>query len=160
MIVFISNFVSPHTIPLCNEIVKQYKGDFYFIETRKMTSERSGLGYDKYRDLSFVISHEEFCLKRTYYQCLIDEAEAVLVSFGSIDINLLNERINKNRLCLLMSERLFKKGIAKIVDYRLWKNIYFFRIHILPYFRYAVKFIREPELLDIQINIDMLQLSA
>ena len=40
------------------------------------------------------------------------------------------------------------------------KNIYFFRIHILPYFRYAVKFIREPELLDIQINIDMLQLSA
>ena len=36
----------------------------------------------------------------------------------------------------------------------------FFRIHILPYFRYAVKFIREPELLDIQINIDMLQLSA
>ena len=145
MIVFISNFVSPHTIPLFNEIVKQYKGDFYFIETRKMTSERSGLGYDKYRDLSFVISHEEFCLKRTYYQCLIDEAEAVLVSFGSIDINLLNERINKNRLCLLMSERLFKKGIAKIVDYRLWKNIYFFKsvyhrnVHLLCMGAYVAK---------------------
>ena len=98
MILFISNFVSPHTIPLCNEIVKQYKGDFYFIETRKMTSERSGLGYDKYRDLSFVVSHEEFCLKRTYYQSLIDEAEAVIVSFGSIDINLLNEQYIRSRL--------------------------------------------------------------
>ncbi|KJJ73021.1 glycosyltransferase [Enterocloster citroniae] len=145
MILFISNFVSPHTIPLCNEIVKQYKGDFYFIETRKMTSERSGLGYDKYRDLSFVVSHEEFCLKRTYYQSLIDEAEAVIVSFGSIDINLLNERINKNRLCLLMSERLFKKGIAKIVDYRLWKNILFFKsvyhrnVHLLCMGAYVAK---------------------
>lgn len=44
-----------------------------------------------------------------------------------------------------MSERLFKKGIAKIVDYRLWKNIYFFKsvyhrnVHLLCMGAYVAK---------------------
>lgn len=145
MIIFISNFVSPHTIPLCNEIAKQYKEDFYFIETIKMTNERSGLGYDKYRDLPFVVPYDEFCLNQIYYQRLINKAEVVLASFGSIDISMIKERIKKNRLCLLLSERLFKKGIAKIIDYRLWKNICFFKsiynknVHLLCMGAYVAK---------------------
>ena len=60
MIVFVTNFVSPHTIPLAEKLYERTSGDFLFIETWKMSSERASLGYDKERNKPFVVSYEKY----------------------------------------------------------------------------------------------------
>lgn len=125
MIVFISNFVSPHVIPLCDELYRQSRGQFKFIETRQMSIERQNLGYKQLRDRKFVITYEEFSKDKESYQEEINKAGVVMASFGSIDNNLLMDRVRNDKLTFLLSERMFKKGILKLAQPRFWKNLFF-----------------------------------
>lgn len=125
MVIFISNFVSPHTIPFSEELYNSIGDDFLFIETRQMTAERSSLGYDKMRNKSFVVSYKQFISDKKKYQDLIDAADTVLASYGSIETSLLEGRIINDKQTFLMSERLFKKGILKLADPKLWKTVLF-----------------------------------
>lgn len=125
MVIFISNFVSPHTIPFSEELYKRLGNKFLFIESRQMSAERSSLGYDKLRNKPFVVSYSQFSTNRDTYQELIDCADTVLASFGSIDTSLLENRIATNKQTFLMSERLFKKGILKLADPKFWKTVLF-----------------------------------
>lgn len=127
MIIFLSNFVSPHTIPLCEQLYRQLKEEFVFIETKPMTGERQSLGYSSLQSKPFVVSYECFSKNDVKYQEVIDSADVVLASFGSIDTTLLNERILNNKLTFLMSERLFKKGVFKILDPKFWKTLLFIK---------------------------------
>lgn len=125
MIVFISNFVSPHIIPLCDELHVQSDNQFMFIETKQMSNERRSLGYIELRNRSYVISFEEYAKRHAEYQTAIDNADVVMASFGSIDNRLLKSRVRNNQLTFLLSERMFKKGIFKLADPRFWKNVAF-----------------------------------
>lgn len=125
MIVFVSNFVSPHVIPLCDELSISTKCTFLFIETRSMSMERRNLGYNQLRNRKYVISYEEYFNNRIKYQKVIDEAEVVLASFCSIDNSILLGRVSSNKLTFLLSERIFKKGVLKLIDPRFWNNLYF-----------------------------------
>ena len=127
MVIFISNFVSPHTIPFSEELYALLGEQFFFIETRAMSAERSSLGYDKLRQKPFVVDFEHFQMQKEQYMALIDNADVVLASLGSIDISLLEGRIVNNRQTFLMSERLFKKGWLKFADPKLWKTMRFIR---------------------------------
>lgn len=125
MIIFISNFVSPHTIPLSEYLYEKLGERFLFIETMKMTSERQSLGYSHLQSQPFVVCFEKYNSNRENYLKLIDSADTVIASYGSIDASLLSNRISKNKLTFLMSERLFKKGILKLADPKFWKALYF-----------------------------------
>lgn len=125
MVIFISNFVSPHTIPFSEELYNILGENFLFIETRQMTAERSSLGYDKLRSKPFVVSYKRFNLEKKKYQDLIGAADTVLASYGSIDTALLEGRIANDKQTFLLSERLFKKGILKLADPKLWKTVLF-----------------------------------
>lgn len=125
MVIFISNFVSPHTIPFSEELYKELGNQFLFIESGQMSAERSSLGYDKLSSKPFVVSYNQFISNRDNYQDLIDTADTVLASFGSIDTALLEKRVESNRQTFLMSERLFKKGFLKLADPKFWKTVLF-----------------------------------
>lgn len=125
MVIFISNFVSPHTIPFSEELYKRLGNKFLFIESRQMSAERSSLGYDKLRNKPFVVSYSQFSTNRDTYQEFIDCADMVLASYGSIDTSLLENRIATNKQTFLMSERLFKKGILKLADPKFWQTVLF-----------------------------------
>lgn len=125
MIVFISNFVSPHTIPLSEYIYESLGNEFLFIETKRMTEERMSLGYSNLQSKPFVVCFDKYDSAKDKYQDIIDNADAVLASFGSIDNSLLSARIRNNRLTFLMSERILKKGVLKLADPKFWKTVLF-----------------------------------
>ena len=125
MIVFVTNFVSPHTIPLAEKLYERTGGDFLYIETWKMSSERASLGYDKERNKPFVVSYDKYISKKDFYQDVINKANVVFASLGSIDLNILRQRAIDNRMTFLMSERLFKKGFLKLLDIKFWRTIKF-----------------------------------
>lgn len=145
MIVFVSNFVSPHVIPLCDELYASTKSALLFIETRVMSEERRNLGYNQLRNRKYVIKCEEYINNPIKYRKIIDEAEVVLASFLSIDNSLLFDRVSSNKLTFLLSERIFKKGILKLIDPRFWSNLYFLskirnkKFHLLCMGAYVAK---------------------
>lgn len=125
MLVFVSNVVSPHTIPLSVELNNKLKGEFMFIETRMMAEVRKKMGYNSLSSLPFVVPYDQYIHDTTHYKAIIDNAEVVLASYGSIDNSLLENRVTENKLTFLLSERLFKKGILKLFDPKLWRTIYY-----------------------------------
>lgn len=127
MIVFISNFVSPHTIPLCEALYHRLGDRFLFIETMHMTAERMSLGYSHLQSKPFVVGVDKYENNKAKYQSIINNADTVLVSYGSIDTSILAKRISDNKLTLLMSERLFKKGVFKLADPKFWKSLCFIK---------------------------------
>ncbi|MFR2030627.1 MAG: hypothetical protein ACLS3M_03920 [Collinsella sp.] len=55
-IVFLSNFLNHHQLPICNELMKQVDGSFRFIATTPVPEERLRMGYSDYNDShSFVV---------------------------------------------------------------------------------------------------------
>lgn len=125
MIVFVSNFASPHSIPLAEELYSSIGDKFIFIETKEITSERINLGYDTLSNKPFVIKYNQFTACRQKYISLIQEADTVLVSYGSIDTALIDARIKNDKLTFLMSERIFKKGLIKLFDPKFLKTLLF-----------------------------------
>lgn len=126
MMIFLSNFVSPHVMPLCDELYRQSGGQFKFIETRRISQERQNLGYAQLRNRDYVVAFDDYSDNKTKYQREINDADVVMASFGSIDNELLLDRAKNNRLTFLLSERIFKKGVFKLADPRFWKNLLFF----------------------------------
>lgn len=125
MVVFVSNFASPHTIPFCESLIERGI-DVLFIETMRMTDERKSLNYQTFSERSFVINFDRFSNNVQEYKQIILNATTVIASYGSIDIDLLSERIRKNKLTFFMSERLLKRGVLKLLDPRLWRSILLF----------------------------------
>ena len=145
MIIFVSNFVSPHTIPLCEQLYYHRGNDFLFIETKRITLERQNLGYSELQSKPFVVSYKKYIDNTKYYNGLIDSADIVMASFGSVDSSLLNCRLRNNKLTFVMSERLFKKGLIKIFDPKFWRTFLFLyryrkkNIHLLCMGAYVSK---------------------
>lgn len=125
MIVFLSNVASPHSIPLCKAII-DIGIELLFIETSKLIKARSGMGYEAFSNYDFVVSADKFYKNEAYYTEIIDKADVLLFSFGSVSEKYLTKRIQNNLPVYLLSERLFKKGFLKLFDPKLWKSIKFF----------------------------------
>ncbi len=101
-IVFVSNTLNHHQIPLCR-ILRDKCSTFFFIETEP----GDGTGYQKRINADFVVPYYNSAYKK---QCedLILQADAVI--FGSCPNELIALRMQQNKLSFLYSERVFKKG--------------------------------------------------
>ena len=126
-IVFVTNFASLHTIPLAEEIALQCDGDFLYIETKELSEERRNLGYDRLSTRPYIVNYRSFSQRSVYYKEIINNAETVIASYGSIDNSLLQKRLRADKCTLLMAERLFKKGILKLLDPKFWKTLLFIK---------------------------------
>lgn len=124
-LVFLTNFASPHTIPIADELHILYGDGFMYIESRQLSKERRDLGYNSYSNRPYVISYSRFINNQEHYRQIINKSDALIASFGSIDNALLNDRLAQDKVTLLMTERLFKKGVLKLVDPKFWKTLKF-----------------------------------
>ncbi|MBE6532855.1 MAG: glycosyltransferase [Ruminococcaceae bacterium] len=133
MIAFVVSFVSPHTLPLGRELAKYQ--DVVFINTMPLTEERKRMGYDVGDEKVNICSYNDDPVK---CQKIIDTSECVIYA-GSFGFNMLKNRLKKDKLTLIMHERIFKKGVIKLLDPRTWelldfchrvqsKNVYFLSI--------------------------------
>lgn len=116
-IVFVSNFLNHHQIPLCEEIISNVD-DFYFIATDNGGSQ----GYQKTETRDYLIDYNT---EKSRAESEIMSADAVI--FGACPDSLVELRMRENKLSFIYSERIFKKGIWHCLiprNYRMLKKRY------------------------------------
>ena len=105
MLVYISTFVSPHTLPLGIALSNHYQ-KVVFINTAELTQERKQMGYaveDPRVEIRNLSEDREGCLQ------LILDARDVILAGARFD--LITQRIYAGKQVFLAHERIFKKGI-------------------------------------------------
>lgn len=112
-IVYVSNFLNHHSVPLCEEFIK-YTDDFAFITTDMNYSQ----GYQQPIEKPYVVFSEKEPKRAAD---LIMEADAVI--FGACPVSLMEERVGANKLSFLYTERYFKKGTLRRFVPRIHKSI-------------------------------------
>ena len=107
-VVFVSNFLNHHQLPICLEFVKKTNDNFCFIATKELSEERLKLGYvDINKQYPWII--------RTYdSQEELDKAKRVIldadvVITGSAPEELIKPRLKAKKLTFRYSERVYKK---------------------------------------------------
>lgn len=100
-IVFVSNFLNHHQIPLCEEL-KAKVDEFYFIATDNGNNQ----GYQRSEIRDYMIDYNKDTIRA---KSEIISADAVI--FGACPDKLVELRMRENKLSFIYSERIFKKGV-------------------------------------------------
>lgn len=107
-VVFISNFLNHHQLPLCNEFVTRLDGSFKFIATTPIPEERLQMGYGDINDkYPFVV--KAYKGETNEIAKLINDAH-VVINAGAPSLPSLIKRIHSNKLTFVYAERLLKDG--------------------------------------------------
>lgn len=114
-IVFVSNYINHHQIPVSDELFLLTKGSYAFIQTEPMEEERVNMGWDinsmKKPYVHLLYEDEEYCRK------LILEADCVIFG-GTEKEGLIIPRLEENKFTIQYSERLYKEGRWKFITPR------------------------------------------
>lgn len=112
-IIFLSNCLNHHQLPVCLEFEKMFGTSFKFIATTKISDARLKLGYDdmnhKYK---FVVRAYENSESLQKAKKLCDEADIVIT--GSAPEWYLKRRKKENKLIFRYAERPLKRGLEPI----------------------------------------------
>jgi glycosyltransferase involved in cell wall biosynthesis len=141
-IVFLSNFLNHHQLPICNEFMKQVDGSFRFIATTPVPEERLRMGYSDYNDShSFVV--KAFDGENDEISRLISDAD-IVISAGAPSLSSLVKRIRSDKLTFVYAERLLKDGDQllknplRLLKYKwLFSRFRFNNLHLLCASSYA-----------------------
>ena len=122
-IALISNFLNHHQLPFCLEMCSKKNVEFYFIATKPISKERLELGYeDMNSKYSFVIETYKSEIEKNRAIGYVNECDAVII--GSAPEEYIKRRLIENKLTFRYSERIFKKGLWRIIDPRVIKYLY------------------------------------
>jgi len=120
-IVFVSNYINHHQIPVSDCLYELSGGRYTFIQTEPMEEERVKMGWDvNSKDkayVRFMYEEKEACEK------LILDADCVIFG-GCEDESIIRPRLLKGRFTIRYSERLYKEGRWKFVSPRGLKKKY------------------------------------
>lgn len=122
-VVFISNYFNHHQKYLSEELNNLTKGNYYFIETEPMESERLNMGWGVNEKPCYVKQNYINEKSKSDCQSLIDNADVVII--GSAPEYLIEERKKQGKLIFRYSERILKKSEPikyPIRYYRFHKN--------------------------------------
>ena len=133
MLVLITTFVSPHTLPL-GVALSEYYDRVVFINTLPLTQERKQMGYaveDERVEILDLDRETQCCMQ------LIREADAVILAGDRFE--LVQQRIEAGKQVFLLHERIFKKGLLKLLDPRTWRMAKFCRsVRAFPVYLLAI----------------------
>lgn len=101
-IVFVSNFLSHHQIPLCEALQKKCSS-FKFVATDSMGSQ----GFQIPHETEYVM-HFDDDDQREEVKSIVREADVAI--FGNCPEELISIRMKDNKLSFLYAERFFKRG--------------------------------------------------
>lgn len=122
-IVFFSNFLNHHQLPLCNELIKKENIKFTFIATEPIPQSRLDMNYeDMNKKYSFVLCTYESSKNVQIALRLGEEADVVII--GAAPLFYIENRLkNKNKLTFRFCERSFKKGLWRRFIPKIRKKI-------------------------------------
>lgn len=110
-IVFVSNFLNHHQIPFCINMQEFTNNNFFFISMDKMPEERVKMGYKFDEKYSFEVDGIK---EREYAHKLVLDADVVI--YAAMYSDFVRERIKRNKLSFCYSERIYKRGIWRILS--------------------------------------------
>lgn len=107
-LVFVSNFLNHHQLPLCEEFLDLLDGSFRFVATQPIPEERLRMGYANYNDVfPFVIKAydgEDEETARAIYDA------DIVINAGAPALRSVVRRVWSDRLTFVYAERLLKEG--------------------------------------------------
>lgn len=112
-VVFVSNYYNHHQAALSESLHALTGGQYAFIQTQPMETERKDMGWNDTQLPSFVqCSYQS---KEAFSRCLqlVNEADVVLASGGSAVEKLIQRRIKSGKLLFRYSERVYKNARAE-----------------------------------------------
>lgn len=113
-VVFYSNYLTHHQLPLCQALYRLTGGQFTFIATEQTEQERLDSGWcDLNREYDFVLRVYDGEAEKQQAIQLAEQADVVI--HGSAPWEYLDKRLEEKKLTILYSERLYKAG------YQWWK---------------------------------------
>ncbi len=107
-IVFLSNFFTPHQLPLSNCLYKETNGEFWFIENDKVDKSALPIGWLENETPDYLITKEYWEAHPEEIAEKLNSADVVIL--GSANENIIKDRIKNNKLTFRYSERFYKKG--------------------------------------------------
>lgn len=127
MIVFISNFLNHHQMPVAEKLYELTGGKYRFIEQEPMPESFRKGGYPTYDTTPFLIQYWRSPSLALEAKRLVLEAEAVL--YGNIsDYSIIRQRLEKGGLTFECGERWFKRGWINILSPRLIKSQIYYHL--------------------------------
>lgn len=124
-IVFCSNFINHHQVPLADELYKLTGGNYTFIATISMPDSFARSGYDDYSSKPYLLKAYESNESFTRAMKLAEEADVVIL--GSAPCCFIEKRLLKNKLTFRYSERWFRSFRNRFMNpYSLLRNHYRF----------------------------------
>lgn len=109
-IIFFSNFLNHHQLPLCKELItKVGKENFCFVACQRIEEERLKMGYeDMNKKYPFVLRAYESKENMNHAIRLAQTSDVAII--GSAPTLFAEIRSKKNKLTFLFRERIFKNG--------------------------------------------------
>ena len=114
-LVFVSNYINHHQIPLSNELYKVLGEKYHFVQTEAVEQERINMGWeDKASKLPYVNLYYE---NPDENQKLIMDADMVVFG-GTDDEDYIMPRLEAGKPVIRYSERIYKTGRWKFISPR------------------------------------------
>lgn len=121
-ITFVSNYLSHHQVPFCNEMYKLLGDDFRFVATQKMDEDRVEMGWKNEKPFSYELRAYEN--KSIYDYCINLCWISDVVIIGSASDGYISRRLEEDLMTFRYSERLFKKGLWRLFSPRAMLGYY------------------------------------
>lgn len=122
VIVFLSNYINHHQVPLADAFYEMPSVSYMFIATQKMHAWRKQLGYPDFSDRPYVLNSFESKEKYADAVALVNDADVLIV--GSAPESMIAQRLKNNKLTFRYSERWFKNKKWYMLGPRGLFNIY------------------------------------
>ena len=107
-IVFVSNYLNHHVMPMCKVFIDKTDNNFYFIATTPINETRLKFGYEDLNSkYPWVIKSYESSEQMLKAKKILLDADVLIV--GNAPYKLIKERLLKDKLTFRFSERIYKK---------------------------------------------------
>ncbi len=121
-IVFVSNYINHHQVPIAEEFYRLTDRHYKFVATEPIPKYRLDLGYPDYADKPYLIKAYASEEQRSFAMSVINRADVVMV--GSAPEAFVKERIRSGKLTFRYSERWFKSKKWWQTGPRGWLSIF------------------------------------
>ena len=118
-LVFVTNLVNHHQLPVADELYKHLGANYTYVATMALPESMKKIGYkDVERPYVCNLTDLE---DTTQIQKEIDEADVVIL--GGVDGRYVKNRLRNNRLTIHYSERLLKRPLRLLSPYHWYKTL-------------------------------------
>ena len=122
-IVFYTNFINHHQMPLADELYNLTDGNYYFVETEPIYEWLKAGGYSDFSSKPYVVQAWKSSADAARADELLKIADVVLFNpTEGLKYGVAAAKMGK--LCFEISERWLKRGVVNVLSPRLLKNMW------------------------------------